>query len=88
MERERPRPMALGPEDWVERARFVGFVGELRAELLMKSFWLLFVSMLEGPLLKVFEVAACPTQKSQSAQPRTVKALPQLTTLTGERRCW
>ena len=35
-----------------------------------------------------FEASSWPTQKSQRTQPSTVSALPQLTTETGETRCW
>ena len=38
----------------------------------------------EGSTLAL--AASCPTQKSQSTQPSTVPALPQLTTETGEMR--
>ena len=59
----------------------MGELAPLSAELLFES------PLLCGSAM-AFEAASWPTQKSQSTQPRTVPALPQLTTETGETRCW
>lgn len=57
----------------------VGELAPLKAEPLMEFPWLLDSAI-------VFEVASRPTQKSQRIHPRTVPALPQLTTETGDTR--
>ena len=80
----RPRPKLDDSPLWVEGVAALVLIGEL-APLTIEPF-------IKSPLLLGstvgFNAAACPTQKSQRAHPRIVPALPQLTTETGETRCW
>ena len=60
----------------------------LMGELAPLSVVMLTASLLFWGSAMVAKAASWPTQKSQSTQPRTVPALPQLTTVTGETHCW
>lgn len=86
----RPRP---GPRDslcWLDRGGWLALYEEVVVVLLRPSTRLVSRALLvdddDDTSVGTLLVCACPNQKSHSSQPKTVPALPQLTTDTGETR--